>query len=99
MLLEILGKSLDRRLNRPRRSVAQRTKRFALDVVAEIQQQLGIFRSPAAAVDALENLHQPISAFAARRTPAARFMFVKLGQVLRRFKDIDGLVHYYETAR
>src|SRR5439155_18609956 len=97
--LEILRKSLYRRLNWPRRSITQRAERFALDVVAEIQQQFRIFWSPAAVVDALENLHQPISAFAARRAPAARFMFIKLRQILRRFKDIDGLVHHDEAAR
>src|SRR5260370_8923508 len=97
-LLEILRKSLYRRLNRPRCRITQGTKRFALNVVAEIQQQFCIFRSPATVFNALENLHQPISAFAARREPAASVVFVKLRQVLRRFNDIDGLDNQTETA-
>src|SRR3989442_4201681 len=97
--LEIFRKSLYRRLNWPRRRVTQRAERFALDVVAEIQQQFRIFWSSATDFNALENFHQPISAFATWRAPAARFMFIKLRQVLRRFKNIHGLVHHDEAAR
>src|SRR2546427_8957925 len=96
--LEIFPKSLYRRLNWPRRRVTQRAERFALDVVAEIQQQFRIFWSCATDFDALENFHQPIRAFATWRAPAARFMFVKLRQVLRRFKDIDRFIHHDKAA-
>src|SRR2546425_529413 len=98
MLLEIFRKSLDRRLNRPRSCVAERTKRFALDVVTEIEQQQRIFRTPAAFLDAFKILSQPVGAFATRRTPAARFVFVELSQVLCRFKYVDGFIHHDETA-
>ena len=76
----------------------ERAKRFAFDVVAEIEQELGVFRTAASTFNALENLHQPISAFATRRAPAARFMFVKLSQVLRRFEYVHRFVHHDETA-
>src|SRR6267154_2629445 len=82
VLLEILRKSLHRRLNWPRRGITQRTKRFAFDVVTQIEQELSIFRTAAATFNAFEYLHQPVGPFTTRRAPTARFMFVKLSQVL-----------------
>src|SRR6266571_1517578 len=74
VLLKIFRKSLDRRLNWPRRGITERTKRFAFDVVAEIEQQLRVFRPSTATFDPFENLHQPIGPFATRCAPAARFV-------------------------
>src|SRR6266511_4720141 len=71
VLLEIVGESLDRRLNRPRRRIAQRAKRFTLDIVTKIQHELRIFGSSAAICHALEHLNQPVSSFATGGAPAA----------------------------
>src|SRR5438067_3170547 len=97
-LLEIFRKSLNRRLNRPRRGVAQRTKRFAFNVVAEIQEQLNVVFVSAAAFNAFENLYQPVGPFATGRAPTARFMLVEFSQVHRRFKYIYSLIHHDESA-
>jgi len=42
-LLEVFREPFHRRLNRPRRRIAERTKRFAFDVVAEVEQQSRVF--------------------------------------------------------
>src|SRR5882757_6630179 len=98
MLLEIFRKPLNCGLDRPSGCITERTKRFAFDVVAEIQQQLRIFRTAAAFLDAIENLDQPVRAFTTRRAPTARLVFVELSQILSRFKDVDSFVHDDETA-
>src|ERR1051325_127360 len=99
MLFEIFGESLNRRLNGPTRSIAQRAKRLALDVVAEIEHQLRVLETTATVIDPFENFHEPVSAFTTRRTPPARLVFIKLSQIFRRLEDVTRLVHHDEPTR
>src|SRR5689334_4399644 len=80
--LKVLGESLNRGLNGPRRCVSERTKRLAFNVVAKIQKQLDVAFASATAIHTFEDLDQPVGAFATRRTPAARLVLVKFSQVL-----------------
>src|SRR4029450_7229421 len=47
----------------------------------------------------VEDLVEPARAFATRRTPPARLVFVKMGDVARRLEDVGGLVHDDHAAR
>src|SRR5437868_13985984 len=90
--LEIFRELLDRRLNRPRSGITERAERFAFDVVAQIKNQLRIFRSSLTASDAFENFDEPIRAFTTGRAPATGFVLVQFDQILRCLEGVNRLV-------
>src|SRR6185436_3094584 len=98
MLPEIFRKPFNRGLNGPCRRISERTERLSLNVVAKIQHQLCVFQTTLASINAFENFYKPISTFSAWRAPATRFVFVKLGQVLGRLKNINRFIHDDKTA-
>src|SRR5437764_487161 len=74
---------LQRGQHRRDRRVAERAKRFPGDVAGDAAQQIQIAHLPFAALDALQNLVQPIGSLAARRAFAAGLVTVKVEEVLR----------------
>src|SRR5207249_4789287 len=77
VFLELAAELLDRVLHRPAspvREAADRRARHDADAVADLFQNLEVFKPALAALDALANLQHPAGPFAARRALAARFV-------------------------
>src|SRR5213080_280578 len=62
---------LHRRNHRADRCVAEGAERLAADVIGHVQQQIGIFTTSLAALDAVEDRLQPVRPLAARRALTA----------------------------
>src|SRR5918994_19647 len=73
--------SVGSRQHRRGRGVAERTQRLADDVGGDPEEQVDVLHLPVAALDALQQLVEPVGAFAARRALAARFVAVEVQQV------------------
>src|ERR1017187_5724503 len=85
--------------HRPSGSFAERTDRFAVDVVRNIPQQVHILGAAVAVFDAMEHFLHPQRAFAARRALAARLMRIELRDVERALDDIDRVIQHNHPAR
>jgi hypothetical protein len=66
-------------LHRPCRRIAQRTDGAAGDVVAQIEQQVQVFRTTFAVLDAVDNAIQPTRALAAGGALTATLVLIELG--------------------
>src|SRR5699024_7547477 len=95
---KLVRELFDRRLYRPCRGIAERTKRLALDVVADVQEELCILGPAAACRYTVKNLNAPVCTLAARCTPTARLVLIKLAEVFGRFHNVDRFVHHDHAA-
>lgn len=80
-------------LNRPRKSLAQRTDRVSLDLLSQLLHHINLPRARRALLKSLHNLLRPFRTFAARSALAARFVVVELRQPRDRADDVCALIH------
>src|SRR6187401_3664982 len=74
---EFVLEQLQCRQHGRRGGITERAERLADDVVGHAEQQVDILRPPFPALDALEELVEPVAAFAARRALAARLVAIE----------------------
>src|SRR5262252_9120260 len=84
---------------RCRSRVAKGAERFAGDVRRDARQQIEIAHLAFAALDALEDLVEPVRAFAARRALAARLVTIEMQQVLGEPHHAGGVVEHDDRRR
>src|SRR5882724_6550116 len=84
---------------RPGGGFAERANCFAVDVVGDVPQQIHVFGTTMALLDAMEHLLHPQRAFAARRALAARLVRVKLRDVERALHDVDRVIEHDDATR
>src|SRR4051794_13093427 len=78
VLLELLAELLDHRADRHRHRVAEDAQAVADDLRLDRGHDVEVHRRGLAGVDALEHLHGPVRALAARRAFAAELVAVEL---------------------
>src|SRR5882762_1770958 len=78
--------------------VAERTESSAQHVFREILNVVDVFLHPAARMEAVERLLEPVRAFAARDAPATALVLVELHDVLREADHAGGVVDDDHTA-
>src|SRR5512134_2006728 len=71
VVLELVPEMTDEALHGPRRGVAQRADRVALDLVGDVDQHVDVGLAPLAGQDPPQRAIEPARAFAARRALAA----------------------------
>src|SRR5436305_7186559 len=67
----LVAELLHARDHRADGGVAEGAERLAADVVGHVEEEIGILRTPFAALEAIEDRLQPVRPFAARRALAA----------------------------
>ena len=97
--LVLRPEQLHRRQHGRRRRVAERAQRLADDVVGDAEQQVEILRLPFPALEARQQLEQPVAALAARRALAARLVAVEVQQVHRQPHHADRVVRARSARR
>src|SRR5262249_5665361 len=76
--LVLVPEMLQRRQHRRDGRVAERAQRLAADVVRDAREQIEVAHLSFAALDAAQNLVQPVGSLAARRALAARLVAVEV---------------------
>ena len=96
---ELVPEQIQRRQHRRRGGVAKRAERLADDVVGDAVQEIDVLHLALSPLEALEQLVEPVAAFAARRALAARLVAVEVQQVHRQPDHADRVVHDDEPGR
>src|SRR5262245_27866534 len=91
--LEVITEIDDPRRYGVSRRVAERAETLAENLVGHVIKQFDVARAPFVTMHPVEDFIEPARAFATRRTPPARLVFVKMGDVARRLEDVSRLVH------
>src|SRR4029078_12592996 len=94
----LVAEVLDRRRDRRSRPGAEGAERATEDVVTEVDQGLEVGLLALAVLEALQGLHEPPGALAARRALAARLVLVELGPAEHRADHTGGLVEDLQGA-
>src|SRR6185503_15151746 len=97
--LVLVAEMLQRRQHRRHRRVAERAQRLAGDVVRDALQHVEVAHLPLAALDAAQDLVEPVGALAAGRALAARLVAVEVQQVLRQPHHAGGVVEDDDRRR
>src|ERR1035441_3460519 len=88
----------DEGFHRPCGGFAKRANCFTVDVIGDVPQQIHVFGTTVALLDAVEHLLHPQRAFAAGRALAARLVRVKLRDIKRALNDIDRVIKHNDAA-
>ena len=97
--LELVAELRDHRADRHRHRVAQHAQAVADDVLLDGGHDVEVHRGRLARVDALEHLHGPVGALAARRALAAGLVAVELRRLQRDVDDRGRVVDDDDGAR
>src|ERR1700704_3166397 len=95
----LVPEMLERSQNGRDRGVAEGAERFAGDVGRDAREQVEIAHLSFAALDALQDLVQPVGALAAGRALAARLVAKKMQQVLSEPDHAGRVVEHHDGSR
>src|SRR6185437_16120659 len=93
-VLELVAIVLDEALYGPRRGIAERADRMALDVICDVDEHRHVLAAALAGEDSLQHAVEPASALAAGRTLAAGLRHVEPRDALEHAHHAGGLVHH-----
>lgn len=97
-MFELLAKHANRALNRPSGRIPQPAERPAVDLRADIQQQVDVARLACPPTNAVEHLNQPPRPLATGRTLAARLPRVELRRSPNERHDASVLIEEHAPA-
>src|SRR6266851_2192660 len=98
MLLEFVAPLLHDADGGQRRGVAERAKRAAQHIFGDVADEVDIFGTPEAGVEAIEHLAQPGGAFAAGDAPAAGLVRVEMHDAAGHVHHAGVFVHNHHAA-